>query len=420
MAQITTPRGTRDVLPGEVERWQWVEQVFRQVAGSYGYRELRTPIFEHTELFTRGIGQGTDIVEKEMYTFVDKGNRSLTLRPEGTAPVVRAFLEHRMYGNPEPSKLYYIGPMFRYERPQTGRYRQFHQFGAELLGVGEPLGDVELILMVMDFYRALGLQDCTLVINSIGCPECRAEYIQKLLAFLADKLDLFCADCQRRYEQNPLRVLDCKEASCKEQLATAPLLKDYLCQECKDHFQEVLTGLDDLGEPYRINPYLVRGFDYYTRTVFEITSSLLGSQDALGGGGRYDRLVEESGGPSTPAVGFAAGMERVLLALEKSQGEQEAPSTCQVYLVVSGEPVRRAAMRTLFYLRRHGVATEMSYGPRGMKGQFKSANRLGARFVVVYGEAEYQQGQVILKDMQTGQETLVAEAQLLEELQQRL
>ncbi|HWJ02606.1 MAG TPA: histidine--tRNA ligase, partial [Verrucomicrobiae bacterium] len=305
------PKGTNDILPGQVEKWHYVEDIIRQICREYGYQEVRTPVFEHTELFQRGVGETTDIVEKEMYTFVDKGERSITLRPEGTAGVCRAYAENKLYANPQPVKVYYVGPMFRYEKPQAGRFRQFNQFGIEVFGTVNPAVDAEVISLAMDFYERLGLKGLEVHINSVGCKKCRPVHKVKLQEFLKARLEKFCPNCQGRFERNPLRMLDCKSPICQELSAGAPTTTQCLCEDCADHFEKVKGYLDRVGVRYRVNERLVRGLDYYTKTAFEIMVEEIGAQSAICGGGRYDGLIEEIGGPPTPGIGFALGMERI-------------------------------------------------------------------------------------------------------------
>ncbi|HAG07865.1 MAG TPA: histidine--tRNA ligase, partial [Peptococcaceae bacterium] len=315
---IKRPRGTADVLPGEVEKWLALENLARRLSRTYGYAEIRTPIFEHTELFARSVGDATDIVEKEMYTFLDKGGRSITLRPEGTASVARAYIEHGMSSLPQPVKLYYVGPFFRHDRPQAGRLRQFHQFGVEVFGAAHPRADAEVIILACEFFRALGLNSVEILLNSVGCPVCRASLIRRLKDFFRNRNEEVCATCRARLERNPLRVLDCKDERCRELIRAAPTPIDTLCGECRSHFQQVQRYLGRQRVPYTVEPHLVRGLDYYTRTAFEFVAPDLGAQNSVGGGGRYDGLVEACGGKPTPGVGFAIGLERTLLLMEKA------------------------------------------------------------------------------------------------------
>lgn len=404
MAQISAPRGTGDILPADALRWQRLEQNVRDAGMRYGFGEIRTPLFEHTELFARGIGADTDVVSKEMYTFLDRGERSMTLRPEGTAGVVRAYMEHRLDKEAQPVKMYYMGPMFRYERPQAGRTRQFHQLGVEIVGSPDPAADVESIDFLVAVLRSVGLKDFTVLLNSIGCPSCRPPYIETLKAFLEPLKDDLCSSCRRRYDTNPLRILDCKRSACMEATEDAPVLTDGLCGECEDHFAAVKQYLDAVGLGYELRPRLVRGLDYYTRTVFEVTSPVLGAQDALGGGGRYDGLVSALGGPPTPAVGFAAGMERILLAAARAAQTTE-PSGPEVYIVSVGPEVRAEAVGLAARLRGAGVRADMDYMGRSLRAQLRQANRLGASRALVLGEDEVARGVVTMRDMEGGAET---------------
>lgn len=417
---ITAPRGTNDIMPDEVGKWQYLEEKIRSICRAYGYREIRTPIFEETALFQRGIGAATDIVEKEMYTFIDKGGRSMTLRPEGTAPVVRAYLEHKMYGGPQPLKLYYIGPMFRYERPQAGRYRQFHQFGAEVIGVGAPEVDAEVIELATYLYSTIGLEDVEVQINSIGCPGCRGRYREVLRDALAARLDSLCKNCVRRYERNPLRMLDCKEEGCRKAMADLPPIVEYLCPECAEHFRKVRGCLDDFSIPYVINPRLVRGFDYYTKTVFEVTYRGLGAQDAIGGGGRYDGLIAAYGGPPTPAVGFAAGVERVLLTLESRGKELPLEERLDVYIAIVADKGKGVGLPLLRDMRHSGLKADIDYLGRSLKSQMKVANRAGARFAVIIGEDELSKGMAMVRDMEAGSDEEIPFNQVVRALRLRL
>ena len=332
---IKAPRGTKDILPPESNKWSQVEALLRRLSNMYNFQEIRTPIFEHTELFTRTVGESTDIVQKEMYTFEDKGGRSLTLRPEGTAPVVRAFLEHGLDGGALPVKFFYLGPMFRYEKPQAGRYREFMQFGVEILGSPSPFSDVEVIQIGVRIAEELGLIGTTLFINTIGCPLCRKEYREDLVKFLSERVSDLCPDCQSRLETNPLRVLDCKNPSCRKVTAQAPQMHEYLCAECQEHWDMLRSILTSMGMEYKVDPTLVRGLDYYTRTVFEIKWPPLGAQDTIVGGGRYDGLVEELGGKPTPGVGFALGLERLLLASDKGEKRIDASPSVDCFVVIA-------------------------------------------------------------------------------------
>lgn len=404
---ITGPRGTKDVLPEASAHWQYVEKTAREVCRTYAYQEIRTPIFEHTELFLRGIGETTDIVQKEMYTFNDRGGRSVTLRPENTASVVRSYLENKLYSGPQPTKVYYIGPMFRYDRPQAGRLRQFHQFGLEAIGAGGPAVDAEIIMAAVQFFRKLGLTDLNLFINSVGCPKCRPVYRTRLQEALRDKLPDFCPDCQSRFDRNPMRILDCKSEKCAELSADAPEMAECLCEECAGHFAGLKELLTAAGVDYKVNPRLVRGLDYYTKTAFEIQYPLLGAQSAICGGGRYDGLIGECGGDPTPAIGYAIGLERVLLALEKQSLLPAIPTEIDVFVAAVDDATRAKAFQLLCGLRRAGLRCDMDFMERSLKAQLKQANRYPARFVAIIGEEEAAQDKVTLKNMTTGEQELV-------------
>lgn len=411
--EISAPRGTKDVLPDSSGQWQYVEETARGVCRDFGYYEARTPVFEHTELFLRGIGETTDVVQKEMYTFTDKGGRSITLRPENTAGVVRAYVEHKLYGeSQQPAKLYYIGPMFRYDKPQAGRFRQFHQFGIEAIGSPGPAVDAEIILAALEFFRRLGLKDLKLFINSVGCPKCRPVYRERLQDALRDKLGEFCEDCRSRFERNPMRILDCKNEKCNALSKDAPQMGDCLCDECRDHFAGVQAMLSAAGVQYSLNPRLVRGLDYYTKTAFEIQYPPLGAQSAVCGGGRYDGLIGEIGGEPTPAIGYAIGLERVLLALEKQNLLPTVERGIAVFVAAIDDKTRAQAFKLTAELRRAGLACDMDYMNRGLKAQLRQANRYPARFVAIIGEEEAAQNKVALKNMQTGEQQLVDAGQV--------
>ncbi|MBO7745526.1 histidine--tRNA ligase [Paenibacillus sp. MWE-103] len=400
------PPGTQDFLPGAVEKWQYVERVARDICRRFNFREIRTPLFEMTELYKRGVGETTDIVEKEMYTFTDRGDRSLTLRPEGTAGAVRAYVENKLYGEPDVSKLYYIGPMFRYERQQAGRYRQFHQFGVEALGAVDPALDAEVIALGYAFYAEFGLKDVRVEINSVGTPEVRAAYRSRLLAFLEPMRETLCKDCQARMDRNPLRVLDCKTD--QHRFDGAPSILESLDDECRTHFEAVQRNLTDMNIPYVINPRLVRGLDYYTHTAFEYKAEGIGAIDTIGGGGRYNGLVAEIGGPDQPGVGLGIGLERTVLLLESQGVQLDNLHRVDVYLVGLGEAAERETTRLLHGLRLRGIAAERDYQSRKMKAQLKSADRLQARFTAILGDDELQRGEIALKNMATGEQTFVA------------
>jgi histidyl-tRNA synthetase len=397
--KVTAIRGFSDILPGEVETWQWVETKAREILSAYNFAEIRIPIVEKTELFSRSLGETTDIVEKEMYTFADHDAKGslLTLRPEGTAGVVRAYVESEMFKNEPAQKLYYLGPMFRRERPQKGRMRQFHQFGAEVLGRGDAFVDAEVLLLLHDFFSAVGLEGATLQINSLGCSECRPRYRQRLLAYLKEREDALCGNCRRRMERNPLRVLDCKEPGCIEQTKGAPSILDSLCDPCRQHFEIVQRLLRQANLPYALNPRMVRGLDYYCRTTFEWTSNQLGAQSAIAAGGRYDGLVEELGGPSISGVGFAVGMERLTMLLRGNRSFALAGPA--VYVVWVGENARNWAFPVVHRLRQKGLSVEIEGEIRSLKSQMRRADKLNASSVLIIGDNELDRGVVLLRDM---------------------
>lgn len=395
----TAPRGTKDILPGAVNGWRYVESVLRDVCREFNYQEIRTPIFEHTELFQRGIGDGTDVVDKEMYTFNDRSGRSITLRPENTAAVVRSFVENKLYAEPMPLKVFYIGPMFRYDRPQAGRMRQFHQFGVEAMGSPSPVVDAETILLVITVLKRLGLKDLKLKINSVGCPKCRPQHRTLLQDYFRPHLKELCEDCQSRFDRSPLRILDCKVDHDKPFMAGAPKITDSLCEECHDHFEMVKKLLDEAGVDYEVDSTLVRGLDYYTKTAYEVQYSPLGAQSAVGGGGRYDGLVEELGGPSTPGVGFAMGLERIILALEKQGLLKSEKEAIDVFAVVPDEGGTADAFKAVMTLREAGYSCDMNQIGRSMKAQMKQADRAGARFALIFGEEERSRGAVTVRNM---------------------
>jgi len=416
----TGPRGTRDILPAQSGAWQWLERQIRELCEVYGYQEIRTPIFEHTELFQRGIGDSTDIVEKEMYTFTDRAERSLTLRPENTASVVRSFLEHKLYTLAPVNKLFYIGPMFRYDRPQAGRFRQFHQFGIEALGAVGPVVDAEIILLAVDLMRRIQLKEITLFINSVGCPSCRPAYRETLIAFLEQRKDQLCKDCQNRLHRNPLRVLDCKNEGCNAAAVAAPELLQHLCPECDDHFKHLQQLLTASGIEYTVNPRLVRGLDYYTKTAFEIQYPALGAQSAVCGGGRYDGLVAECGGPDTPGIGFAVGLERILFALEQQALLPETKTVCQAYVVPVGMAATTKAFEIVQALRQAGISAEIDLLSRSVKANMKHAARLGAQQVILLGEEELQRGVAQVKDMALSEQAEVPLTELIQRIGEKV
>ena len=410
------PRGTKDILPDTVGDWNYVEGEIRELCRRFGYREIRTPIFEHTELFQRGIGEGTDVVDKEMYTFTDRGERSITLRPENTASAVRAYLQNKLYAQSNLVKLFYIGSMFRYDRPQAGRMREFHQFGVEALGEANPAVDAEVILLAMNLLEGLGLKDLELSINSVGCPKCRSKYRTMLQDFFRDKLEDLCEDCRSRFERSPLRILDCKKDSDKPYMADAPKITDCLCEECADHFAKLKELLTSAGISFTHDPRLVRGLDYYTKTAFEIKYPPLGAQSAVAGGGRYDGLIEEMGGNPTPAVGFATGLERLLLALESQNLLPEKNRSVDAYVVALGEAAQAEGFKLLNSLRQQGLSAAMDFAGRSMKAQMKQANKLGAKYSVILGEDEIAEGVVMLRSMEDSSQAKVPMNQVAEKI----
>ncbi|MFZ4451904.1 histidine--tRNA ligase [Salibacterium aidingense] len=404
---IRIPRGTQDILPGTSEKWQYVESIWHDICRRFNYAEIRTPIFEQTELFQRGVGDTTDIVQKEMYTFKDRSGRSLTLRPEGTAAVVRSFVENKRFGLPnQPDKLYYTGPMFRYERPQSGRMRQFVQFGVEVIGSADPSIDAEVISLAMEFYKETGLKGLKLVLNSLGDQESRKAHREALIRYFKPHIDEFCEDCQSRLEKNPLRILDCKEDKDHPLMKTAPSILEYLNEESRQYFQTVQELLDKMGIDYEVDPGLVRGLDYYNNTAFEIMieGEGFGAISTLTGGGRYNGLVEEIGGPEAPGIGFALSVERLLMALETQGVEIPVNQGLDCYLVTQGEEPDKEGTALLTELRRAGISADKDYMNKKMKGQFKAADRLQASFTAVLGEEEWQAGRINVKNMNSGEQ----------------
>jgi len=397
--KYTRQRGTKDILPSEIKAWQFLEEKARTVFESFNYAEIRTPMFEQTELFTRSIGEDTDIVGKEMYTFTDKGDRSITLRPEGTAPVVRAAIENNLLGQNELVKLYYIGPMFRYERPQAGRSRQFHQAGVEVLGSSDPLIDAEVIEMGLRYFTEIGLKELEVDLNSVGCKKCRPGYKDELKKYFKGRAKDLCENCQNRLEKNPLRILDCKENKCQKAIEGAPASSDFLCEECRTHFDKVKTYLEQIGIRYKLSKRLVRGLDYYTRTTFEIISRSLGAQNAVCGGGRYDTLVEELGGKPTPATGFAIGLDRLVLVMEDQKIAIPKEQRLQVYIVTLGEAARQKGFAVLKNLRDMGIRSDMDYLGRSLPSQLKAADKLKAQFAIIIGDDELNNGLAVIKSM---------------------
>lgn len=420
---MKAPRGTQDLLPGVSDKWQYVEGKLKELSNLYQYKEIRTPIFEHTELFERGVGDTTDIVQKEMYTFTDKGNRSITLRPEGTASVVRAFVQHKLFGSPsQPTKLFYIGPMFRYERPQQGRMRQFVQYGVEALGSADPAIDAEVISLAMNAYQSLGLKSLKLVINSLGDQESRENHRQALIDHFTPVKEELCSDCQTRLEQNPLRVLDCKKDRDHEAMATAPSILDYLNEESSQYFEKVQAYLDAMNISYIVDKNLVRGLDYYNHTAFEIMSDAqgFGAITTLSGGGRYNGLVQELGGPETPGIGFAMSIERLLMALEAEGVDLPIDERLDCYVISIGDEANIKAASIVNKLRESGIQVDKDYQGKKMKAQFKAADRLQAKFVLVLGEDELANNQIAVKNMDSGEQDTIELEQLNGYLQRLL
>ena len=402
------PKGTKDILPESSEKWQYIEDTFRKICKQYGAEEIRTPMFEHTELFRRGVGDTTDIVQKEMYTFEDFAGRSISLKPEGTAGVVRSYIENKLYAQTKPSKLSYITPCFRYERPQAGRLREFHQMGIEILGTGSMMADTEAITLAMDFFDALGVGELELRINSIGCPECRATYKKALQDFLRPKYDELCDVCKDRFERNPMRILDCKVPSCGEISKDAPRMIDYLCEDCSAAFEELKLNLDSVCIEYIVDSDIVRGLDYYTKTAFEIVTNTIGAQGTVCGGGRYDHLVEALGGPDVPGIGFALGIERLMIVMEATEAYLPEPSSTDLFIAFMGNAGKAEALKLTHELRKEGFRVVTDVAERNLKGQFKYADRLSARFTAVIGDDEIAAGEVTLKDMSNSEQKRVS------------
>lgn len=392
-----------DILPSEVYKNQFIEQTVLDIAAKFGFREIRTPVFEHTELFQRGVGETTDVVQKEMYTFDDKGGRSITLRPEGTAGAVRAFLEHGLFNEALPQKLCYVQNCYRYEKPQAGRWREFQQFGVETLGAASPAADAEIISLANEIFAFLGIEGIELHINSIGCPECRKVYHNALREYFGAHREELCGTCLERLEKNPMRILDCKSPICKEICKGAPVITDYLCDECSAHFESVKKYLDAMNIEYTVDPQIVRGLDYYTRTVFEFISNQIGAQGTVCGGGRYDGLVEELGGPHVPSLGFGMGTGRLFMLLEAQGIELPAPSACELYIAPMGEAATVKAMSLVSDLRAGGISAQTDIVGRSLKAQMKFADKLGAKYTMVLGDDEIAKGEATIKDMSGGE-----------------
>ncbi len=411
-------RGFKDILPGETGVWQKIEKTAVSLFEDFGFCEIRLPVLEHTELFSRSIGKDTDIVEKEMYTFADRKGDSITMRPEATASIVRAYIQHRLYAVDPVQKLFTIGPMFRRERPQKGRYRQFYQIDAEVLGVDSPLVDAELILMLAELFRRLSVSDVSVHLNSLGCPKCRPGFTRALQRFLSKVTTQLCADCQNRKDKNPLRVLDCKVLACREEVADAPAMIDHLCAECESHFAAVKDSLNNLSVKYEIDKRLVRGLDYYTRTTFEIQTGSLGAQSAVAGGGRYDGLIESLGGPAQPAIGFAIGLDR--LAEIVAAQNKDASGGIDIFIAALGDKAKTAALEWSCALSLYGIKTETDYSNKGLKGLMKRADRLGARHVLIAGDKELDEGVAVLRDMSTKEQVPVKIEGIINNLKSKL
>ncbi len=408
MALLTQAvKGTQDVLPKDSKKWQYIERKLIEAARLHGFKEMRTPVFEHTELFNRSVGDTTDVVQKEMYTFDDNGGRSISLRPEGTAGAVRSYLEHGLHNEALPQKICYVLSCYRYEKPQAGRLREFHQFGIECFGAGKPAADAEVISVADCVFESLGVKDLRLEINSIGCPNCRPKYTAALKEYFAEHLDSLCETCKGRLERNPMRILDCKSPVCSEIAAKAPVVLDYICDDCRDHFGSVCEHLEAMGIKHSINPHIVRGLDYYSRTVFEFVSDNIGAQGTVCGGGRYDGLIEQMGGQPTPALGFGMGLERLLMVMEAQGCAVPADEPCDIYIAPMGENAAILAGRLCKKLRAEGFAAQTDIVGRGLKAQMKFANKIGAKFTVVLGDDEIAANKCKLKNMATGEETEV-------------
>lgn len=415
------PRGTKDITPKESYKWNYVENKFREICGLYGYEEMRTPIFEHTELFKRSVGDTTDVVQKEMYSFEDKGGRDITLKPEGTAGVIRAFIENKLYSDAQPTKMFYIIPCFRYERPQAGRQRQFHQFGVEAVGSDNPSLDAEVIALAVQFFNEVGLKDLAVSINSVGCPTCRAKYNELLKSYLDAKSDVLCTTCLERKDKNPMRVIDCKNPNCQENLQDVPFMIDHICDDCKDHFEKLQKYLKEMDVNFIVDKTIVRGLDYYKKTAFEIISNDIGSQSTVCGGGRYDGLVEQLGGPKgTSGIGFALGAERLLLTMENNNIEIENPQSTDIYIVTIGDEAKIKSFKLLKDLRYNHISADSDHLDRSVKAQFKYSDKINAKFTIVIGEDELANDSATLKNMQTSEQITVKLSELVGELKNRL
>lgn len=413
---IKAPKGTKDIMPKDSGQWQYIESQFDEICRLYGFHELRTPMFESTELFQRGVGDTTDIVQKEMYTFEDLGHRSITLKPEGTSPAVRAFIESREYAEVQPTKYYYDTPCFRYEKPQAGRLREFHQFGVENFGTPSVMADAEVIALADDFLRRMGLKDVELRINSVGCRECRAVYRKALQDFLRPHYEELCDTCKTRFEKNPMRILDCKSPADQEIVKDAPVMLDYLCDDCREAFEELQKALKAMNIDFTIDPRIVRGLDYYTKTAFEFVSTAIGAQGTICGGGRYDHLIEEIGGPSMPGVGFGLGKERLLLLMNQEGAFTGDEKRVELAVSYIGEEAKLYALGLVSELRKEGIAVSVDTMDRNLKGQMKYANKLGAAYTVVIGEDEMASGMITLKNMDTSEQKKIHRDEIAKEI----
>ena len=415
------PRGTKDWFGKDMDQRTYLENIFKDLCASYNIHEIITPVFEHTELFQRGVGETTDVVQKEMYTFEDKGHRSISLKPEGTAGVIRSFIENKMYADTQPTKLYYITPCFRYERPQAGRQRQFHQFGIEVLGSDGPSVDAEVISLAVQFFNEMGLKNLSVNINSVGCPTCREEYNRKLKEYLDKKVDVLCETCLERKDKNPMRVIDCKNPHCKENLQDIPFMIDHLCEDCKDHFDKLQTYLKEMDINYVVDKTIVRGLDYYKKTAFEIISNDIGSQSTVCGGGRYDGLVEMLGGPKgISGIGFALGAERLLLTLENNNIEIENPKSTDIYIATIGDAAKTKSFKLIKDLRTNHISADNDHLDKSLKAQFKYSDKLNAKYTVVIGDDELANDTATLKNMKTSEQTTIKLSELVDELKKRL
>ena len=417
---INAPKGTKDILPSQSFKWQFVENTFKKIVNRYGFKEIRTPIFEYTELFKRGVGDTTDIVEKQMYSFDDYGGRNLTLKPEGTASVVRAYIENKLYADILPFKTYYIIPCFRYEKPQAGRLREFHQFGVEIFGTMEMTADAEVIATAVDFLNELGIKELELRINSIGCPVCREAYKEELMNFLKDKYDDLCETCKGRYYRNPMRILDCKSEVCQALVVGAPRMLDYICEECSIAFDDLKKNLNLMGIEYIVDSGIVRGLDYYTKTAFEIVSNNIGAQGTVCGGGRYDNLIEQIGGPATPGVGFGLGIERLLLLLDQNEEIDSKSPSPDVYLATMGDKAKELGIKLSKELRDLDISVEIDLMARNIKSQFKYADKIKSTYTIIVGDEEIEKNQFIIKDMMSYEQITVSKEDLIVKLMELL